>query len=160
MTQFVNIHGQPIDAKIWYSDQAKKAFEARKVAPRRKPTLKRGYAANPGTGPEGETCKTCAYKVSGSNAGGSKHFLKCDLRRATWTHGEGTDILARSPACIKWTPIDAAIKGAGGEAAPPAQPWPIRGARVEGDSVIVLATGGNDAARWLCGAILAMKGSR
>ena len=35
--------------------------------------------------------------------------------------------------------------------------WPVRGVRVEGDSVIVTAKGGDDAARWLCGAILAMK---
>lgn len=35
--------------------------------------------------------------------------------------------------------------------------WPIRGVRVDGDSVIVLAKGGNDAARFLCGAILALR---
>lgn len=32
--------------------------------------------------------------------------------------------------------------------------WPIRGARVEGDKVIVLTKGGNEAARYLCGKIL------
>lgn len=35
-------------------------------------------------------------------------------------------------------------------------PWPIRGARVEGDKVIVAVTGGNDAARRLCGELVAM----
>lgn len=34
--------------------------------------------------------------------------------------------------------------------------WPIKGARVDGDKVIVMAKGGNDAARWLCGEILAL----
>lgn len=33
--------------------------------------------------------------------------------------------------------------------------WPIRGVRVEGDKVIVSVTGGNEAARWLCGELLA-----
>jgi hypothetical protein len=35
--------------------------------------------------------------------------------------------------------------------------WPIRGVRVDGDTVIITVKGGNDAARWLCGEILAMK---
>ena len=33
-------------------------------------------------------------------------------------------------------------------------PWPIKGVRVDGDTVIVKVKGGNDAARWLCGEIL------
>lgn len=33
---------------------------------------------------------------------GGKSYIKCELRRETWTHGEGTDILAGSPACSKW----------------------------------------------------------
>ena len=35
--------------------------------------------------------------------------------------------------------------------------WPIRGVRVEGDTVIIKVKGGNDAARWLCGEILAVQ---
>jgi hypothetical protein len=35
------------------------------------------------------------------------------------------------------------------------EPWPIRGVRVEGDTVVVSVKGGNEAARWLCGAIIA-----
>lgn len=35
--------------------------------------------------------------------------------------------------------------------------WPIRGVRVDGDTVIITVKGGNDAARWLCGEILATK---
>lgn len=34
--------------------------------------------------------------------------------------------------------------------------WPVRGVRVDGDKVIIMAKGGNDAARWLCGEILSM----
>jgi hypothetical protein len=32
--------------------------------------------------------------------------------------------------------------------------WPITGVRVDDDKVIIKVTGGNEAARWLCGAIL------
>jgi hypothetical protein len=38
--------------------------------------------------------------------------------------------------------------------------WPIRGVRVDGDTVIITVKGGNDAARWLCGEILAVHGSK
>lgn len=59
----------------------------------------RGYAAPPGTGPAGETCKTCThltYKALGKN------YPKCLLREATWTGGRATDILVNAPACQKW----------------------------------------------------------
>jgi hypothetical protein len=62
---------------------------------------KSGYAALPGTGPEGETCKTCAHYVS-TCPGGRKRFPKCGLMRSRWTHGQGTDIKAGSPACREW----------------------------------------------------------
>jgi hypothetical protein len=100
--EFLNIHGQPID---WANLRAK-AAEERKRNPamypqQRKPTVKNGYAAPPGTGPEGKTCKDCQHKQRLGNYGG-KSYIKCLLRQATWTHGEGTDILARSPACNKF----------------------------------------------------------
>ena len=59
----------------------------------------RGYAAQPGTGPAGETCGTCQHArriVMG------KTFHKCALAKAKWTHGRKTDVLAGSPACSKW----------------------------------------------------------
>lgn len=103
---FVNIHGQPIDAANWLKAQAEQAAKSRAsmVPTRRKPIKKNGYAAQPGTGPEGKTCKQCQHKHSfgGNNSGHAKTFIKCELRRATWTHGEGTDILASSPACSKF----------------------------------------------------------
>ena len=66
----------------------------------RKKTVKKGYAAPPGTGPEGETCKSCKFKTKKLGVAG--HFLKCDLMRSAWTGGTGTDIKAKSPACREW----------------------------------------------------------
>ncbi len=66
---------------------------------RRKSTKPNGYAALPGTGPKGETCKTCEH-YSGYRR--SKIYRKCGLMQAKWTGGPGTDILARSPACAYW----------------------------------------------------------
>lgn len=37
----------------------------------------------------------------------------------------------------------------------PANNWPIKGVKVEGNTVIVSVKGGNDAARWLCGELIA-----
>lgn len=66
----------------------------------------RGYAAPPGTGPAGETCGSCEHIVRG------RKYRKCELIRAKWTHGPGTDILARAPACSKWaTLIPSAQRG-------------------------------------------------
>lgn len=66
---------------------------------KRKKTKPNGYAAAPGTGPKGETCKTCRY-YSGHRR--TKIYRKCELTRAKWTGGPGSDILARSPACHYW----------------------------------------------------------
>lgn len=63
-----------------------------------------GYAAPPGTGPAGETCKTCANYTHRDNVAGS--YRKCWLMRDVWTGGPGTDILARSPACSRWEARD------------------------------------------------------
>jgi hypothetical protein len=82
----VNLWGEPITLQ---------------VSTARRPTNRRGYAAQPGTGPAGETCKTCRHACR-TNEQGSKQYWKCGLRRSDWTGGYGTDILARSPACSKW----------------------------------------------------------
>jgi hypothetical protein len=67
----------------------------------RKPTRPNGYAAPPGTGPQGETCKSCAHSVRvNQNTAGT--YRKCALMRANWTGGPGSDILFRSPACRHW----------------------------------------------------------
>ncbi len=64
-------------------------------------TVPKGHAAKPGTGPTGETCKTCAHYTRVSWAG---TYRKCghELARAKWTHGPGSDIRARDPACSQW----------------------------------------------------------
>lgn len=63
-------------------------------------TLKKGmYADVPGTGPAGETCKTCKHIYRKHM---SKTYLKCALTQRWWTGGGGTDIKAGSPACSKW----------------------------------------------------------
>lgn len=64
-----------------------------------KRTQRRGYAAPPGTGPEGETCKSCRH-LSRKEMG--KTYLKCGLMKMAWTGGSGTDVLAKAPACRLW----------------------------------------------------------
>lgn len=58
----------------------------------------RGYAAKPGTGPAGETCKSCKHKVNMRRG----RYPKCVLSRACWTATRRTDILAGAAACSKW----------------------------------------------------------
>jgi hypothetical protein len=59
------------------------------------------HAAAPGTGPEGETCKTCRNLERVRFA---KSYLKCGLMRSHWTGGPGTDVKAGDAACSKWMP--------------------------------------------------------
>lgn len=63
---------------------------------------KGGHAAPPGTGPEGETCKTCDHLARKRM---SKTYLKCGLMQALWTGGGGTDVRAGDPACKRWAPL-------------------------------------------------------
>lgn len=58
------------------------------------------YAAQPGTGPKDETCRTRKHKVY--RDGYEKRYIKCDLVEKFWTKGLGSDILAGAPACFKW----------------------------------------------------------
>jgi len=57
-----------------------------------------GYAARPGTGPRGETCKGCACAYQ--SHGGNRSYWKCSL--VVPTSGPGTDIRLKSPACSQW----------------------------------------------------------
>lgn len=69
------------------------------VKPRGKHYIQpRGYAYFPGTGPAGETCKTCEYKES------HRRWIKCnhEMARAKHTGGRGSDILASAAACKYW----------------------------------------------------------
>jgi len=69
----------------------------------RKLSRKHGHAALPGTGPDGETCKTCRHLEHRQFAG---VYLKCWLMRAYWTRGEGTDVRAADAACRRWEARD------------------------------------------------------
>ena len=63
-------------------------------------TVARGYAELPGTGPAGETCSSCKFKVS--VIGGARSFPKCKLFEHGWTRGGASDIRVKSPACQLW----------------------------------------------------------
>lgn len=65
----------------------------------RKATVPRGYAAPPGTGPTGETCRSCEHYARLEYA---KTYRKCAKMEKVWTHGPGTDIKASAPACRFW----------------------------------------------------------
>ncbi|MEW6304865.1 MAG: hypothetical protein AB1705_15425 [Verrucomicrobiota bacterium] len=60
----------------------------------------KGYAKPPGSGPAGETCGTCAHAVK--VRGGRRAYWKCAVIRHRWTHGPGTDIRLKTPACSMW----------------------------------------------------------
>lgn len=66
---------------------------------KRKPTKANGYAGIPGIGPEGKTCRDCDH-IRRIRIG--KTYIKCGLMQHAWTHGPGTDIKARTPACSKF----------------------------------------------------------
>lgn len=57
----------------------------------------RGYAARPGGGPAGKTCRQCSNYCRVQ--GGARRWPKCLLMRHAWTHGSGSDIKAGAPAC-------------------------------------------------------------
>ena len=82
-----------------FGDEVVRKRQPRSGRARRKPTQPRGHAAPPGSGPEGETCKTCAHYTLRMM---SKAYRKCGLMRAIWTGGPGTDIRAGDSACRKW----------------------------------------------------------
>lgn len=62
---------------------------------------RKGHAWTPGTGPEGETCGGCKHYTR-TTTGARNTFRKCELMRAHWTHGPGSDIRAKDPACREW----------------------------------------------------------
>ena len=89
MSPEIDLFGQPITA----------AAPAPIADGKRRKTVPNGYAAAPGTGPAGQTCKTCIH-LAHRKLG--KTYLKCRLARDRWTGGAGTDIKANSPACTYW----------------------------------------------------------
>ena len=67
----------------------------------------RAYPAMPGSGPAGETCKTCSLRRA-KETGSMKRYYKCRLVQPT--SGGATDIRLKSPACKFWTnkPVESA----------------------------------------------------
>lgn len=99
--------GQPVPAFFKSATTAEDGFaltpeERHKMFPKRKSPVPRGYAALPGTGPDGETCGTCKHHVIRRYA---KNYHKCELMSTCWTGGGATDIRVRSPACSRLGPI-------------------------------------------------------
>jgi hypothetical protein len=78
-------------------DRVLTPFERKKLFKRSH--VDKAHPAKPGSGPDGETCKSCRHIHRSEMA---KTYLKCWLMRAQWTGGPGTDIRARDPACSKW----------------------------------------------------------
>ncbi len=64
----------------------------------------KGHASPPGTGPPSETCGTCQFCITVRHH--DKLYRKCGLMEQFWTHGPGTDIRRKDPACRDWEPID------------------------------------------------------
>ena len=81
------------------------------IQAKRSSPVPRGHVRPPGTGPKGETCKTCKHLYRNRQA---KTYLKCGLARARWTGGGATDIRAGDPACERWeanaTPPPASVR--------------------------------------------------
>ncbi len=122
MSTYVNCNGEVIDMKAL----AGKARDHRAIVgmpqTKRKPTVANGYAAKPGTGPEGKTCRDCEHKHTMGH-GHSKTWIKCELMRPKWTGGTGTDIRASSPACQHFTPkVAAAEERSGSQPGPDGNP--------------------------------------
>jgi len=81
-------------------EQARDALRNTRRKPRRgRDPEPNGYAGRPGSGPDGETCKSCQHLVRNRQ---SKTYLKCGLMSAFWTASRRTDVLARSPAFQYW----------------------------------------------------------
>ena len=61
----------------------------------------KGYAGNPGAGPDGETCRTCEHRVIYGYHG--RTYPKCGL--VPHKHSRSNDILVSSPACQFWEKV-------------------------------------------------------
>lgn len=70
----------------------------------------RGFAARPGTGPAGETCRSCNHSVQ--VAAGNRVVWKCGLCRAGWSKSPRTDIRINADACELWEKAKALGGGA------------------------------------------------
>lgn len=95
---------RPLQATIFGG--AELARPQRGKAPPR-PAEAQGYAHLPGTGPEGETCGTCAHCTI---VRFGRAIYKCGLMHARWSGTRRTDILVTSPACARFEPAANPVK--------------------------------------------------
>lgn len=85
---------QPALDPIW-----PKWFNAKTASAAQKRRVLRGlHPTGRELGPGGR-CKTCRHLVRNQQA---NVYLKCNLDRARWTGGNGTDIRAGWPGCAGW----------------------------------------------------------
>ncbi len=57
--------------------------------------------SEPGSGPEGKRCGDCRFATLTRSPGG-KRCYKCGRMREAWTHGSGSDVRLKWPACSEW----------------------------------------------------------
>lgn len=69
-------------------------------APGKRTYAARGFAARPGSGPAGETCRSCDHSTRVQ--AGNHVVWKCALGRASWTKSPKTDIRINAEACELW----------------------------------------------------------
>lgn len=93
MSATVDLFGAPI------ASESDLPVVAAVKAKKKRDESARGYASRPGSGPEGETCRTCKHIARLEHA---KTYLKCALIKHGWTASPRTDIRAKSPACQLW----------------------------------------------------------
>lgn len=98
MNTALNLFGEPIDLDD---------FPAR-IDNKKRKSAANGYAADPGTGPAGQTCGSCRHSIKRGK------FWKCKLaakvkvlpngsRIGDWSRCISSDIRLKSPACKLWT---------------------------------------------------------
>jgi hypothetical protein len=68
----------------------------------------KAHPYRPGTGPAGQTCGSC-QKCSAIDYH-NKRYYKCHVLMKYWTHGPGTDIRKKDPACKSWEPATLTIE--------------------------------------------------
>lgn len=92
--------GNSEHSELLHLDRALTPAE-RRLLFQKQPKKNAGYPAPPGSGPTGQTCRSCKnYTYNDSRT--ARLYRKCGLMRAVWTGGPGTDIKAGSPACQFW----------------------------------------------------------